>query len=885
MTTTPSGRRCNRTKFALAHHAAYIPAAVQLNPGARLGPYQIVERVGAGGMGEVYRARDTRLPRDVAIKVLPAEYSSDARLRLRLNQEAKTISALNHPHICMLFDVGHDEGLDYLVMEYCEGLSLAEKIAYAPLPIDKVLEYGVAIADALSRAHRAGIVHRDLKPSNIRLTKSGPKLLDFGLAIDRRGSRATDTTPSLEHGVAGTPRYMAPELLKGAQADARSDIFALGLVLYEMITARPAFSGSTPAMVAVSILEHDAPPLPESVPKALRHVIEKCLEKQPDDRWESAHDVAEELRWAGEKSTTPADVTRRSDLPVAIGALVLIAAIIALWRLTTPRVSERVVRYEIQLPTAGFIDTPIVALSPDGRRLAYAVFADGQPVHVRSIDSQDAPPLPGTEGAASPFFSPDGQWIGYVIRGKLMKSALAGGAPQTITAGIALAGRGATWAPDGTIYFAPSPSGGLWKVRANGGTAVPVTQPDASAGENSHRWPQILPDGKHVLFTIRTDGIGSFDDAKIAVLSTETGKWHVLLDGGTCGRYVPDGHLLFGRGGALYEIAFDLRSLSTSGSRRKVAEPVLSVAGSGAVHYTVSNRGDLVYVPLHVTPRTLLLSFDRQGHSKTAATLDFNVDRVSLSPDGRKLAVSIYGANNDIWIYDMISGQRTRLSFERGDESWPVWTADGSSVMYRASNPDRILSRSIDGNGEPQELLRDAARPTSCSPDGKFLVYSRQDPRTGDDLWLLPLRGDRTPQPLLQTAYDESEARFSPDGKWIAYASNQSGAYEVYLRSTTAGGYRQVSTNGGGRPRWSPDGNELFYMSRASGGIYRVPISGPPNDLHLGSVQLVTDKTPFQTYEVTDEGPLLLQTNAPLPGSIPITVVLNWSSELRQRGD
>jgi eukaryotic-like serine/threonine-protein kinase len=871
--TTPSGFGSHRTKFALAHRAAYIPAAVQLNPGARLGPYQIVERVGAGGMGEVYRARDTRSSRDVAIKVLPAEYSSDARLRLRLKQEAKTISALNHPHICMLLDVGHDDGLDYLVMEYCEGQSLAEKIAYAPLPIDKVLEYGEAIADALSRAHRAGIVHRDLKPANIRLTTSGPKLLDFGLAIEQHGSAATDSTT-------------APEVLRGAQADARSDIFALGAVLYEMTTGKRAFSGSTPSMLAVSILEHEPPPLPDSAHVALRHVIEKCLEKQPDERWESAHDVAEELQWAREKSATAGDMARPSFRLLGIGVLMLIGAAIALWRFLPARVSERVVRYEIQLPARGFIDAPAVAMSPDGRRLAYAVFADNEPIRVRSIDSQDAPALPGTEGAGSPFFSPDGQWIGYVANGKLMKCPLAGGTPQAMAAGIALAGRGATWAPDGTIYFTPSPSGGLWKVPAKGGTAVPVTQPNASAGENSHRWPQILPDGKHLLFTIRTEQIASFDDAKIAVLSTETGKWRVVLEGGTCPRFLPDGHLLFGRGGALYEVPFDLRSLSVKGSPRKVAEPVLSVAGSGAVHYTLSNRGDLVYVPLHVTPRTLILTLDRDGHLKTTATIDFNVDRTSLSPDGRTLAVSVYGANNDIWTYDLKSGARSRLSFEPGDETWPVWTPDGKGVIYRASNPARVLLRSIDGKGEPQELLRDAARPTSCSPDGKFVAYSRQDEKTGEDLWLLPLQGNHTPQPLLQTPHDESEPRFSPDGKWIAYVSNQSRAYEVYLRPASGEGTRQVSAHGGTRPRWSPDGKDLFYFSRASGAIYRIPISGTANDPHLGKPQtLDTDKTPFQTYEVTDEGPLLLQTNAPLPGSIPITVVLNWSSELRQRDD
>jgi serine/threonine-protein kinase len=872
---------------------------VQLQSGTRLGPYEIVERVGAGGMGEVYRARDTRLSRSVAIKVLPAEFAADVRLRVRFEQEAKTISALNHPHICTLHDVGRENGVDYLVMEYCEGQTLADRLGRGALPLDQVLQYGIEIADALSRAHRAGIVHRDLKPSNIMITKSGVKLLDFGLAKMHVESSANESTAQLvseEGRILGTIQYMAPEVLAGREADARSDIFALGLVLYEMLTGKPAFSGMSKASVMAAILEREPQPLGEAIPSALDHVIRKCLSKQPDERWESAYDVAEQLRWIRESRPAPIVPRSRIAIVVAIAVAASLISIAAIWKLSGHEEPSAVVRLSIPLaqtisgaaenqPSAMRIaigsGLPNVAISPDGKRIAYAAESNGiSQIFVRQLDSFETVALAGTEGGGGPFFSPDGQWIGFVRAGSLMKIPVAGGAARPLFIRLRGAGRGATWAPDGTIYFSPWSGSGLWKMSSTGGAVQKVTEPDLSAGENSHRWPRILPDGKHLLFTIRTDQITSFDDARIAVLSLDIGKWKVVLEGGACARYV-SGNLLFGRAGNLYAVPFDLQSLSVSGPRRKVIDGVLTTPSSGAAHFDVSSNGNLVYVPGGIAyGRTAILRADLTGHSKPVANLAQSVINLKMSPDGRKIALAVSAANDDIWLYDIGSGAATRFSFERGDESFPVWTPDGSHVIYGAGPPPRLLVRKADGAGDSEELLRSSVPlPTSCSPDGKFLAYSDRNPGTGFDLWLLPLTGERKPRPLLRSQFNETGPSFSPDGGWIAYISDETGRVEAYVRPATAGGgHWQISTEGARWPRWSSDGKAVFY--RQGENLLLVPISVVGNEVQPGKSRALFTIPGLADYDVTKEGLLIAQNLEELHETRQLNVILNWRREL-----
>jgi len=870
-----------------------------LQSGTRLGPYEIVERLGAGGMGEVYRARDTRLSRSVAIKVLPDAFAADPRLRARFEQEAKTISALNHPHICTLHDVGRENEVDYLVMEYCEGQNLADRLERGALPLDQVMQYGIEVADALSRAHRAGIIHRDLKPSNIMITKSGVKLLDFGLAKMHIESPAADSTAQLvsdEGRILGTIQYMAPEVLTGQDADARSDIFALGLVLYEMLTGKPAFSGTSKASVMAAILEHAAEPLPENVPPPLEHLIEKCLTKQPDDRWQSAHDVAEQLRWIRASGPTPIVARKRALIVIAsliAGALV---TIVAMWRLSRRDQSSDVVRLSIPVaqtingaaenqPSGTAIEfasgLPSVTISSDGKRIAYAAVINGvSQIYVRQLDSFETVALAGTETGAGPFFSADGQWIGFVKFGMLMKIPLAGGAPALLFPRLRGRGRGATWAPDGTIYFSPESSGGLWKMSSAGGAAQKLTEPDFSAGENSHRWPQVLPGGKHLLFTIRTDQITSFDDAKIAVLSLDTGKWKVLLEGGACARYV-SGNLLFGRAGNLYAVPFDLQSLSVTGPRRKVIDGVMTMPSSGATHFDAGSNGDVVYVPGGIAHgRTAILSVDLAGHSRLVANLAQSVNSLKMSPDGRKIALSVAEANDDIWMYDIGSGAATRFSFERGDEGFPVWTPDGSRVVYSALQ--RLMVRNSDGAGDSEELLRSNAAATSCSPDGTFLAYAARDPVTGFDLWLLPLTGDRKPRPLLRSQFDEFDASFSPDGRWISYVSNETGRVEAYVRQATpVGGHWQISTEGARGPRWSLDGKAVYY--RQGGNFFIVPIGVAGNEVRPGKSRLLFTIPGVADYDVTREGFLIAQNLEELHETRQLNVILNFTRELSGR--
>jgi eukaryotic-like serine/threonine-protein kinase len=880
---------------------------VQLQSGQRLGPYEIVEGIGAGGMGEVYRARDTRLSRNVAIKVLHGALRDDPRLRARFEREAKAISSLNDPHICALHDIGSHDGVDYLVLEYCDGITLSQRLDRGPLTIAHVLQYGNEIAAALSRAHRAGIVHRDLKPANIMLTKSGVKLLDFGLAkpafittsADGSGTTSLHEPITQEGSFLGTIQYMVPEVLSGKEADARTDIFALGIVLYEMLTGKHAFSGTSAPSIMAAILEHEPQGVRElrpQTPPALDHVISRSLAKNPDERWESAHDVAEQLRWISESPDAPSSSPKnRWIVPFAsaAAALLVLAVPAVRWTRRIPE-TDRVTRLSIPLETSEGVLSDRqnltltgIDLSRDGSKVAYSYcapcdsHATNSRVYLRQLDSFESVPVPGTEGGTMPFFSPDGQWIGFFVMGQLRRIPITGGTPQIISSQSFWVARGMSWAPDDTIYFAPGLGHGLWSVAATGGKARPITVPDAARRENAHLWPQVLPDGEHVLFTVRTAQITSFDQAQLAVLSLKTGTWKVILEGGTFGRY-SSGQLLFARTGALYAVPFDLASTSVTGAPRKVLDGVATGTFSGVGGYQVSDGGDLIY--MRGAPsrgRSEILAVDRTGASRVVTTLPVSASRPALSPDGRKVALTIATANREVWLYDLESAVATRLGSQPGDNLGGVWTPDGKRLIYTSNN--RIVSQRVDGSAEVDVLLRPApGHPitpwmTSCSPDGRGILYSDNDPVNRSDIWILPLEGDRTPRPVLRSPAAEYAAHFSPDGKWIAYVATDVDHPEVYVRPTTGTGQFEVSHGGGNPPSWSRDGKEIFYLRGEE--MIAVPIAIEGSQLRPGKPRVLFRSPSTDFFDVTKDGFLMVrQLDVPQPREI--NVVLNWKREL-----
>ncbi|HVT02708.1 MAG TPA: protein kinase [Thermoanaerobaculia bacterium] len=885
--------------------------------GARLGPYEISDPIGAGGMGEVYKARDTRLERSVAIKILPAEFANNTQFKLRFEREAKAISQLNHPHICTLHDVGEEGGVSYLVMELVEGESLADRLGRGALPMSDVLKYGAQIADALDRAHRAGIVHRDLKPGNIMITRSGAKLLDFGLAKSSPMAAplsaaslegATQQRPLTQEGtVLGTFQYMAPEQLAGEEADARTDIFAFGAVLYEMATGRRAFEGKNRTSLIAQIVGGEPRPMREIqplTPLPFEHIVQKCLSKDPDDRWQSAHDLAEELKWIGQAGSQAdalmAPVARRKSRERLAWTLVLIATSIAIAALVQSRIATArqkqaaIRRFNLAIPPEVFIDRRAngpVALTPGGRAIVYVAFS-GSTSHLflRPLDSFEATQIAGSADAVAPFFSPDGQWIGFVANGGLRKVPVSGGAPVTICNGCATNDRGATWGPDQMIYFAPAAATGIYRISAGGGTPVAVSRPSAERNELSHRWPQLLPDGKHLLVTVKTLGIASFDEARIGVVSLVDGKTKIVFEGGTFGRYLPTGQIVFARGSSLYAVAFDMKTMEVRGAPVRVLDSVFVDPDTGSAQYAFSPAGALVGLPGIVTPGVSLVAVDRAGRERPITNQSHRLAHERLSPDGRTVAMNRGAANDDIVLADLARGTMTRLSFEPGNEDYPVWSADGSRVFYLAEVPgegmSQIASRAADGSGKAEEIFRshNDMYPTSVSPDGKLLAYCEATPTAGLDLWLLSL-ADGKRMPLIQTPFNEQAAAFSSDGRWIAYESNESGKDQVYVRSLAEGGGRwQVSIDGGQFPQWSRDGREIFYWNDTD--FYRVPVTVAPTFSPGQPEKLFSNRSTYwltDSYDLTPDGSFLMISRSGEFEARHFNFVVDWFDEVKQR--
>ncbi len=895
-----------------------------LVPGTRLGPYEIQTPIGAGGMGEVYRARDTRLERTVAVKVLPSHLSTSPEVRQRFEREAKTISSLSHPHICALYDVGNQDGVEFLVMEYLEGETLSERLAKGPLAFDQVLRYGLEIADALDKAHRQGIVHRDLKPGNVMLTKSGVKLLDFGLAkavapAAARSGVSPTTFPTqtgrdltAEGTILGTFQYMAPEQLEGREADGRTDIFAFGAVLYEMATGKKAFSGRSQASLISSIMGSEPAAVSTVAPTApptFDRVVRTCLAKDPDDRWQTAHDIAVQLRWIQEGTSSvgiaapaPALLRRASRmrfLPWLLAALATAALLAVLerdWRRSS--VVNPVTRFSILPPEKtmftppGDFSTAQFALSPDGRSLAFVASSfGGQPLlWVRSLDNLNAVSLAGTEDASLPFWSPDGRSLGFATQSTLKRVEIAGGMPQKLSdVGGA---RGGAWGRQETILFSQSAGTALFRVSATGGEPRPATTLDTARGDTSHRWPQFLPDGKRFLFWCRTTRL---DRNGIYVGSVDSPETRLVLPSQSMGMYAPPGHLVTVRQGMLVAYAFDEKSAHVSGQPVRIAESVPVGAPPGYAAFAVAANGVVAYSPSFLRGRELIW-VDRSGRilGKVGEPGDYTTPR--LSPDGKQIAVAMRQASRgdtDIWLFDTVRGAWSRLTFDPSNDRTPIWSPDGKRIFY-ASSPKGILDiyeTSPRGTGEvrPVVLTSQDKFPSDCSRDGRFLAYSTFAGKTSWDLWVAPLDGGK-PFPFAATEFIDVQGKFSPDGKWLAYASDESGRFEVDVAPfPRRGGRLQLSTGGGTQPWWRGDGKELFYLAPDQK-LMSVAIKGEGDVLEAGvPVPLFEANFPppvapfWRSYFATDDGQrFLVAALVREATSTPINVVLNWTAGLRK---
>jgi Tol biopolymer transport system component len=874
---------------------------MDVSAGSRLGPYEILSRIGAGGMGEVFKARDTRLERPVAIKVLPAELAKSGQFRLRFEREAKTISQLNHPHICTLHDVGEDGGTSYLVMELLEGESLAERLARGPLPMSDVFRYGAQIADGLDRAHRAGVVHRDLKPANVMLTRSGAKLLDFGLAksaeINVDPEAATQQNPLTQEGtILGTFQYMAPEQLEGLNVDARTDIFALGALLYEMATGVRAFNGSTRTSLIAAIVSQDPKPLSQLqpvTPPAFEHLVSRCLAKRPDDRWQSAHDVAEQLRWIGEAGSqagvaVPAIPRRRSRerLAWSLAAVLALALGATAWLYSrAARESVRTTVFDIAAPNGmrlneiGDVSGALV-LSPDGTTAVYSV-TDGPKTQLwlRNIATGEAKPLPGTENGAFPFWSPDSKQIGFFTDNALKRLDVAGGAPVTLQ-NIA-PGRGGSWSQDGTILFTPDTQSALVRVPAGGGEAVAVTKLDTGK-HTSHRWPWFLPDGRHFLFFAANHEAPTAMTNAIMVGSLDGAPPRQLMPSASNGIYV-DGHLFFMRDATLMAQPMS-ESAVLEGEAVAIATGVLNDTGIWRAGVSVSENGLLVYHAARPTFLSTLRWIDRSGTDLGVVGEPDSYWDVDLSPNGEQVAISIGDPQRELWILDLPRKKRTRFPVRNPWTGSGTFSPDGATVYYDVGRigDGAIMARRLSGGTERVVAkTNDFPVVRSISPDGRYLLT---ETRTGQ-IVRHETDGSSPAVALTRGNAPEITPAYSPDGKLIAFSTDQNGRWEVVVMSASDPAQRwQVSANGGQFPRWSRNGRELFYLD-LSNRMTVVTIERAGDDLAIGSETSLFSMTPrpqARAFDVAPDGQrFLVNALVEQPPSNAVAVS-NWKARLKR---
>ena len=880
-----------------------------LVPGQKLGPYEIVSVVGAGGMGEVYRAKDTRLDRSVAIKVLPSQLASDPEKRQRFEREARFISTLSHPHICTLHDIGHQEGVHYLVLEYLEGETLEKRLEKGSLPTQEALKYAIELADALDKAHRQGIVHRDIKPGNIMVTKSGVKLMDFGLAklkadqeplADALTEMTTDKKLTAEGTILGTFQYMAPEQLEGRQADPRTDIFAFGQVLYEMVTGRPAFSGKTKASLIAAILSSEPKVVTEltpASPAALGRVVKRCLEKDPDERWQSANDLGAELRWiAGSSGQTalrtqlPSARKSREMLAWAVCSVLAVALIAGAiwWRNSEPQEQTMYFPAPLSFPARD------VAVAPNGRSVAvvgYLESARKNALWIYELGSPGARSLPGTEGADYPFWSADGRSLGFFADAKLKKLEVSGGPVQTVC--DAPMARGGTWNKDGVIVFTPQVRGGLFQVLASGGTPTSISNPDASRGETSHRWPMFLPDGKHYLY-LAANFAGQKGVDAIFVGSLDSKEKTFVVEASANAAYAAPGYLLFYRDKTLLAQRFDLKRFSLTGEPAIIVSDIQYLPQVKQAAFAASDSGLLAAQSGAGVTRSQPVWFDRKGNELGVVGTPDVYGNVSIAPNGKSVAVDkteIGSENNiDIWTYELDRDRAKRFSFGPGLTLAPIWSPDSSLLVYAANRQlvtQVLYMKNADGTQDEKRLLQDdkgGTAPNDWSQDGKYILYS-----TGSELWLVTVPELKSSL-FLKGPSVLRNGQFSPDGKWVAYASNETGKWEIFVTSfPDAHGKWQVSMGGGEQPRWRGDGKELFYLSSVGKVMAAPVVTGAKFD--AGTPVVLFQATPRQPvvsgdlfgYDVSRDGQrFLINTQLKQQQTEPMTVVLHWTAKLNK---
>ncbi len=893
---------------------------MNFEPGARLGPYEIVTAIGAGGMGHVYRARDTRLDRSVAIKLLSSDIAGDADSRARFEREARVVAALDHPHICGIFDVGAAGGAHFIVMPFLEGQTLAARLGRGSVPLDQSVRIASEIADALDAAHRHGIVHRDLKPANIMLTKSGAKLLDFGLAklkapagpisMSAMAQLATDAPGTARGIIMGTIQYMSPEQVEGKDADSRSDIWALGAVIYEMTTGARPFQGDSPASIIGSILKDEPAPIGDRQPAAppmLDRIVSRCLMKDRDERWQSAADLRQALTWitlsSGSHRALPAPSSGglRRYVPFAAAAALLIGALAMLpgWWAHRREGPAQVLQLTIPPPPNTFFSsppasvvTPQIATSPDGTQIAFVAQAPrGRPgLWVRRLDAADAQVLRGTEDATYPFWSPDSRSIGFFAQGKLKIIDVAGGPARTLSESP-LDSRGGTWAQDGTILFSPMGFSGLFRIPASGGNSAKATEFHSSREENSHRFPSFLPDGRHFLFVTRSTqqrnwgvSLGSLD-APTGNPLIENTEW--------AAQYVAPGYLLFLRGATLMAQSFDPDRLTATGDAVAIAHDV-GMTTTGYATFSASQTGVIAYArPIGIQGQ--LRWFDRSGTpagtvGAVAEYLDFE-----LAPDERAVAVSRVDpqlSTADIWILDLARNVPTRFTTDAKNDASAVWSPDSSTLAFRSNRRGGtdLYQKRASGTEPEKALIETGVNLISndWSADGKWIVFTRTATTTGFDIYLWPVDGSGKPQLVVHTSQNAMHGRLSPNARWMAYASDESGELQVYVEPFPGNGEkRRVSPDGGSEPRWRRDGNELFYLA-SNEQLMSVSIPGG-NAFNAGSPQRLFDArvpltgNPYRSnYAVTADGKRFLVNIRIDTAQAPINIVVNWPALLRR---